>query len=220
VLAPQPAPEPPRLVQTEPYPQAVELAELGELHGVQSIRMRLVLEPGEGRDTRGAKCAERDASPAVQVAGRWVDLPATGWDVGALAASAREPGGYYLGNCGCGVPECSSVMQPVQVLHEGERITWRVPMPYARASRQSTEPDAAPFVVSFDAAEYRQQAAELVQALRDAAADGGPLVRVNCYPGELPSQVLAMIDEGGAGWGGREPLRDGAEVIELRRGAA
>ncbi len=94
--------------------------------------------------------------------------------------------------------------EPVQVRHESERITWRVPKPYA-PGRQGLQHTSGR-TLSFDAAEYRQQAAELVQALRTAAADGGPLVRLACHPAELPGRVLQWIDIGGAGHGGRVEL--------------
>lgn len=193
---------------TEPYPDAVDLAELGDhLAGLLSICMRLVLEPVKAMSGFGT---EREACTAVQIAGRWVELDGLGWDLMALNASAREPGGYYLGNCGCGVPDCAGVWAPVQVRHEGERITWTLHLPYSGGVDARTGDAQPPGLVTlaFDADEYRAQAAELVQTLRAAAADGGPLVRLNCHPGELPEQVLQWIDEGGAGWGGRSDLPD------------
>lgn len=213
-LAPPPAPMPPApapLLPTEPYPATVDLAELGDPTDVQPIRMRLVLEPAEDRDLHGAVRPERLGCTAVQIGGRWVDLDGVGWDLSALAASAREPGGYYLGNCGCGVPDCAGVWEPVHVRHEGERITWAVRLPYtaprSSGARTGSQIDPARrLVLAFDAAEYRQQAADLVGTLRAAATDGGPLARLNRHPGELPRQVLQWIDEGGAGWGGREKL--------------
>lgn len=83
-----------------------------------------------------------------------------------------------------------------------------MPTPYSVAADDL--PPGRSVELAFDAAEYRRQAAELVGALRAVATDGGALVRVNCYPGELPRGVLAMIDEGGAGWGGRVELPEPA----------
>lgn len=176
-----------------------------DLAGVQRVRMRLVLVPGKATNGIGF---ERDAWPAVQIVGCWVALEGAGLDVLALVASAREPGGYYLGNCGCGEPGCAGAWAPVQVHHEGNRITWRVPMPYARTKDNRSAPDAGPLALAFDAAEYCAQAEALLVALRASANDGGPPVRVNCYPGELVAQTLDEAENGGAGWGGREPRPD------------
>ncbi len=58
----------------------------------------------------------------------------TPWDALALIASARRPGGYYLGNCDCGVPRCAGILAPVMVSHDGGTMTWSVPQPYAPAA--------------------------------------------------------------------------------------
>lgn len=40
------------------------------------------------------------------------------------------------------------------------------------------------------------------------ATDVGPLVRLNCYPGNLPLSLIAEADRGWEGYGGMEDLQE------------
>ncbi len=59
--------------------------------------------------------------------------------------------------------------------------------------------------------QYRTQTNSLLAAFRKAANDGGPLVRLTGYPGELPLKLLDEVGKGWAGYGEYTNLRgDGA----------
>ena len=46
-----------------------------------------------------------------------------------MAKSAIEPGGYFIFTCGCGVPECAGIYDPVMVTHTDDAISWDVIKP-------------------------------------------------------------------------------------------
>jgi hypothetical protein len=161
-----------------------------------SIRLHLRLKQGECRNMTGQLVPERNADIEVEINAHPIDCGAP-WDLLALVASASTQGGYYLGNCGCGEPGCAGIWKPIDVRHEGVSITWTVPAPYVKA-KGSTPVDGS-LLLRFDAEQYRTQTDSLLAAFRKAAKDGGPLVRLICYPGELPQRLL---DEAGKGWPG------------------
>jgi hypothetical protein len=167
------------------------------------IEFKLELEPSEGRNSQGLKRPEREARVQVLIDGRELDLE-VGWDLLAIVASGRRPGGYYLGNCGCGEPGCSSIWHPMVVRHQGGTVTWSVPTPYSRKRSDNSPQEMVE--LSFDLMLYQSQSDGLVADFRRAATDAGALVRLNCYPGNLPLSLIAESEKGWEGYGGREDL--------------
>ena len=43
---------------------------------------------------------------------------------------------------------------------------------------------------------------------RRVAIDGSPLVRLNCYPGNLPLSLITEAERGWAGYGGKVDLQN------------
>ncbi len=148
---------------------------------------------------------ERDGYVQVLVDGRELDLE-VGWDLLAIVASGRAPGGYYLGNCCCGAPGCANIWYPVMVRHQGDTITWCVPTPYSR-NRSDKSPQAT-IELSFDLAQYRAQSDGLLADFKCAATDGARLMRLDCYPGNLPRSLIEEAERGWAGYGGKVDLQN------------
>jgi hypothetical protein len=48
------------------------------------------------------------------------------WD---LARSANEAGNYFILTCGCGVPECARLNDPIAVEHDGNILSWCITDP-------------------------------------------------------------------------------------------
>ena len=173
-------------------PLKIEGAAFGDGGGQPHIAMRPVLS---GSAEGGPRASERSVSVAVSIDGRPVTLGSP-WDVLALVASGRTPGGYYLGNCNCGEPRCAGVPDPVQVRHEAERITWDVPQPYDPGLRN--EPGDGVLRLTFDASHYRAQTESLIEGTRSLPQT----VAVCCYPIDQLRRVIEWADAGGAGYGG------------------
>ena len=179
---------------------------LSELTGIAeklNIAFKLELVLGEGRNSQGQKVPERDAHVQVLFNGREVDIQA-GWDLLAIVASGRVPGGYYLGNCGCGEPGCAGIWSPIMVRHQDDAVIWCVPSPYVRKRNDSSTQLMTR--LSFDLQQYQAQSEGLLADFRRAATDGGPLIRLNCYPGHLPLSLIAESEGGWEGYGGKVAL--------------
>ena len=169
-----------------------------------SFRLLLRLRPSEGRDRTGQVVPVREASVEVEINSQRFDCGAH-WDLLALVASANNPGGYYLGNCACGEPGCAGIWKAIDVRHEGNSVSWTVPTPYVMAKGATHIQNSVVF--EFDAKQYRAQIDSLLVDFSKAASDGGPLVHLNCYPGELPQQLLDYAAQGYPGHGGSTNLR-------------
>lgn len=185
--------------------QLTPLESLCDTAKLHTITMRLVMTPTQGRDSKGKMKPERAASVDVLIDGNPVECGAV-WDLLALVASGRAPGGYYLGNCECGEPMCAGVKKPVNVTHEDDCVAWTVPMPYSWVRGVSVS--AAPLVLAFDAAQYKEQTEHLLSELRNASMDGGAPISLDCYPGNLPGSLVSEADNGWPGYGGREILSE------------
>lgn len=179
------------------------LSDLASIVGPVKVEFKLVLLISEGRNNKGQMRPERAAHVEVFFDYLEFDIE-VGWDLLALVASGRVPGGYYLGNCGCGEPGCSAIWNPIWVRHEGDEITWSIPTPYVGKKGDSS--DQTMTKISFDCMQYRAQSDGLLADFRRFATDGGPLVRLNCYPGNLPLGLIEEANKGWEGYGGMEPL--------------
>lgn len=163
----------------------------------------MVSMPVKGIARIAMQLVEPDATTNAGVMVVIDDQPVTlgpPWDGLALVASGRAAGGYFLGNCGCGVPACAGVRLPVQVQHEGEQVTWSVPQPYDPG--KLNKPGTGRKSLAFDATQYPAQAACLLEAMRQLAKRPA----LCCYPTDRLCDVIAWADSGGAGHGRREDL--------------
>ena len=157
---------------------------LREFSGVQVIGFHLSLERTPYVDVRiNEKLLDCDAS----------------WDMLALVASANQPGGYYLGTCGCGAAGCAGVLHPILVRHESELITWSVPIPYVGGDGSDV------MTVRFSAAQYKLQAQALFADFKKAYMDD-TVSMLDCYPVTMPKALLSEAEKGWPGWGGCVPL--------------
>ena len=102
------------------------------------------------------------------------------WD---LARSAKEAGNFFILTCGCGVPECARLDDPIAVVHDGNTISWRVTDPEPK--RQ----------FSFDRDKYK---AEVLRFLREAQASvPRPQIPEDFafgYYGFLPTDLDECVD--------------------------
>jgi hypothetical protein len=113
---------------------------------------------------------ERDTYVDVRVGGRLLDCDVA-WDLLALVASSVRPGGYYLGTCCCGAHGCAGVWKPIEVRHDGDSVTWTVPIPYVHGG------GADSILLRFDAAQYRAETQSLLADFK-RAVDSNSLARL------------------------------------------
>ncbi|MFZ4778931.1 MAG: hypothetical protein ACOYM3_26495, partial [Terrimicrobiaceae bacterium] len=88
------------------------------------LKLEIITDPQEGkdlyhRDWIGMLCID-DCHLYENYAIDYIDL----------AKSAIVGGDYYILTCGCGVPGCARIDEPIKVVHEAERICWHVTDPW------------------------------------------------------------------------------------------
>lgn len=160
-------------MEFEGFKSIVLTTEGVEMDTINSITMHLEIAPGDGYG--GA--VERYASAAVSIDGEPLDLGAD-WDVLALILCAERAGPLYLANCGCGVPACAGISDPVNIDHVGGLMAWRILRPYVDG--RTGEHDGAD-TFTFDLAQYREEAGRLLAELLTAYDTGQPF-ELACDP--------------------------------------
>lgn len=150
---------------------------------------------------RPSRHAEDEATPwlitqAIYINGRNI-APKLAIDLRMLAKSCQLHGEFHILTCGCGSLGCAGIEEGIQVTHEEDRITWRMPNPAPSARKESRNTEAAGnpshyLIHHFQADQYLEAVTQALAKARGLLF--GQRQPVECSPYGFEPDDLRVLD--------------------------
>src|SRR5690606_16812766 len=121
---------------------------------------------------------------AIHINGRNI-APKRAIDLRMLAKSCQLHGEFHILTCGCGSPACAGLEEGIQVTHEEDRITWRMPDLASSVRNESWNTEAAgkpdhDLIYHFQADQYLEAVTQALAKARGLLS--GQRQPVECSP--------------------------------------